>query len=68
MAMEMEAQLFHSCEHLGCKCSATDGHYCGLFCQDVEVSEDDLKCGCGHSQCDYTREMGNESTFAPTGS
>jgi hypothetical protein len=62
-----EVQVNHSCEHLPCKCSGGD-HYCGQFCEQVETSSDDMKCGCGHMACDTTKVMGNESTFDATGS
>ena len=57
----------HVCHNLACKCTA-GGQYCGEFCECVETSSDDLKCGCGHMACDSTKQMGNESTFDSTGS
>lgn len=57
----------HICSHLPCKCHA-NGVYCGEFCKSVEESCDDRKCGCGHMECDATKQMGNESTFSSTGS
>jgi hypothetical protein len=59
----------HLCQHGSCKCHADESaDYCGTFCKDVETSEDDQKCGCGHMACDYTKQMGNEATFDATGS
>ena len=57
----------HTCENIPCKCHG-DGHFCGSFCEDVETSSDDRKCGCGHMGCDTTAQMGNEQTFDSTGS
>ena len=59
----------HQCEHMSCKCNVdTADEFCGIFCKDVETSEDDMKCGCGHMRCDATKEMGNENTFSRSGS
>jgi hypothetical protein len=59
----------HTCSNVPCKCNATDGaEFCNSFCEEVETSEDDRKCGCGHMACDYTKQMGNEQTFDATGS
>jgi hypothetical protein len=59
----------HICQHGACKCRPEEtDEYCGEFCKEVETSEDDRKCGCGHMACDYTKQMGNESTFDATGS
>lgn len=65
----MSAEL-NQCENVACKCniSGQDEHFCNTFCKDVETSEDDRKCGCGHMACDYTKMMGNEQTFDATGS
>jgi hypothetical protein len=57
----------HACEHLPCHCHSS-GEYCSEFCAKVEESSDDRKCGCGHMNCDITSQVGNESTFAATGS
>jgi hypothetical protein len=66
MAVEFET---HQCKHVACKCNANaEGEFCDSFCEDVETSEDDKKCGCGHMACDATKQMGNESTFDATGS
>ncbi|HEY9793207.1 MAG TPA: hypothetical protein V6D22_22595 [Candidatus Obscuribacterales bacterium] len=67
MSVEMNDLQPHICKHLSCKCAA-DGDFCGAFCEDVETSSDDLKCGCGHMKCDVSVQMGNESTFDATGS
>jgi hypothetical protein len=65
----MSAQI-HQCENVACKCntSTEQDHFCNAFCEEVETSEDDRKCGCGHMACDYTKQMGNEATFDATGS
>lgn len=56
------------CNHVACKCQTTEGSCCSEFCRNVETSEDNQRCGCGHTACDTTKEIGNESTFASTGS
>ncbi len=62
MAVEL-----HNCQNMACKCHADeDADYCNSFCEDVETSEDDRKCGCGHMACDWTKQMGNEQTFGST--
>jgi len=65
----MSAEI-HSCENMACKCNLTGeaDHFCNAFCEEVETSSDDHKCGCGHMACDYTKQMGNEQTFDATGS
>ena len=65
----MAAEI-HLCHNLSCKCNADESHFCNSFCSQVgeDTSEDDRKCGCGHMACDYTKQMGNESTFDATGS
>jgi hypothetical protein len=65
MAMEMGSD--HGCENLPCKCHG-EGEFCSEFCKEVETSSDDLKCGRGHMACDTNTQMGNEETFAATGS
>jgi hypothetical protein len=69
MAVEFEQQQQQPCQRVACKCSTTSSEgFCNSFCSDVETSEDDQKCGCGHMACDATKQMGNESTFDATGS
>ena len=56
------------CKHPACKCRAEDGDCCGEFCKSSDTTGEDPHCGCGHMACDMTAEMGNESTFASSGS
>lgn len=65
--MSVELPQQQQCQHVACKCSA-EGSFCNSFCEDVETSEKDRKCGCGHMMCDTTNQMGNGSTFDSTGS
>jgi hypothetical protein len=65
--MSVELEQEQPCQHVPCKCRAA-GAYCDSFCEEVETSSDDLKCGCGHMMCDATKQIGNESTFDATGS
>jgi hypothetical protein len=64
------ASEIHACEHVACKCNVENAEdkFCNAFCGEVETSSDDLKCGCGHMACDYTKQMGNEQTFDATAS
>src|SRR5581483_9830328 len=67
--MDVQPVQNHHCVHVACKCNI-DGNqsYCSPFCKDVETSEDDNRCGCGHTDCDTTPELGNVATFEATGS
>lgn len=58
----------HSCTNLPCKCKVQDGECCGEYCKEFDPSGEDPHCGCGHMACDITKELGNENTFASTGS
>lgn len=59
------------CSHGSCKCQAdaeASGSeiekFCSEFCEKSdEGSPDFSRCGCGHSQCDATKQIGNEETF-----
>lgn len=64
----MSVVIPKGCAHPACKCQVQEGECCGDFCKDTESSEDDLRCGCGHMACDTTKELGNENSFASTGS
>lgn len=68
----MQAQEFlseiHQCNNVACKCNVSAEDFCGDFCEVVDPSEDDRHCGCGHTACDITKQLGNEGTFSPTGS
>ncbi|MFA7336837.1 MAG: hypothetical protein WC028_08605 [Candidatus Obscuribacterales bacterium] len=69
MATEIEkVSEVHSCMHTACKCKVRDGECCGDFCGNVDSTGEDPHCGCGHTDCDMTAEMGNEGTFASSGS
>jgi hypothetical protein len=68
MSVEMEIEV-KSCTNVPCKCKAQDGDCCcGEYCKGFDPSEDDRHCGCGHMACDITKELGNENSFASTGS
>ncbi|MDR3613337.1 MAG: hypothetical protein P4L53_07215 [Candidatus Obscuribacterales bacterium] len=54
----------HECKSPACRCQISgQNDYCNQFCGDVEVPEDAIGCGCGHSGCDITQQLGNESAF-----
>ncbi|HEY9683029.1 MAG TPA: hypothetical protein V6C86_15740 [Oculatellaceae cyanobacterium] len=57
----------HVCKSMGCRCVVSDQHqYCNEFCAQVESSAESARCGCGHSACDLTKQIGNQSTFDRT--
>lgn len=58
----------HPCTNVPCQCNVSGSDFCADFCQLVDPSEDDRHCGCGHTACDITKELGNEGTFASSGS
>ncbi|HEY9756462.1 MAG TPA: hypothetical protein V6C97_14945 [Oculatellaceae cyanobacterium] len=58
-------QSEHVCKSMGCKCVVSD-QYCNEFCAQVESSAESARCGCGHSACDLTKQIGNQSTFDRT--
>ncbi len=65
--MSVEMHPAHPCDHVPCKCPVPEGkHCCSDYCEhDVEQSEQTGRCGCGHTACDTTSQMGNEETFEP---
>ena len=57
----------HGCKVPSCKCHVQqDQDYCNEFCAGVETSSDLHRCGCGHSDCDLSKQLGNVSTFDQT--
>ncbi|MBU6452719.1 MAG: hypothetical protein KGS72_13115 [Cyanobacteria bacterium REEB67] len=57
----------HECKCITCHCLIpAKEEYCNRFCQEVEGPEDFHKCGCGHSHCDSTVQLGNDATLDRT--
>jgi hypothetical protein len=57
----------HVCRSTACKCMIPgDQEYCNSFCANVETSGELHRCGCGHMNCDLTKQLGNEETFERT--
>jgi len=57
-----------TCKHPACSCMTEGPEYCSKFCETVETSENMQQCGCGHTSCDMTGQIGNENTFSSTAS
>jgi hypothetical protein len=57
----------HECKCATCHCMvAGKEEYCNRFCEDVEGPEEIHKCGCGHTHCDTTMQLGNDATLDRT--
>lgn len=58
----VEFESDHACKSTACKCHIpSNDDYCNEFCRRVESSEEVGRCGCGHSDCDVTKQIGNEA-------
>ncbi|MBX9670835.1 MAG: hypothetical protein K2X93_24755 [Candidatus Obscuribacterales bacterium] len=50
----------HTCANEGCNCNVVEGEFCTPLCESVDPSESEHECGCGHTACEVTKELGNE--------